>query len=86
MEIKEKFIVSEDVNLILNGNNALNYSYNDNGIIIPSLAVIESLRRNLNAILNKIFNGSVKTISEEALKCSMNENKYKCGDYPHCYA
>ena len=69
--IKNGIVFSNDILNILNGYNAINYSYNDNGIITPSNNLIESLRKDFSNTVNKIFNGNTTIISEEEMKSSI---------------
>lgn len=44
-KIREGIVFSNDIERILKGNNALQFKYLDNGLIIPSSNYIEVLRK-----------------------------------------
>ena len=82
--IKKGIVFSNDIERILNGYNAINFSYNQNGIVVPNKTLIENLRQDFNTTVNKIFTKTT-TITEEEMLTSI----YKCispflGRYPHC--
>ena len=78
-EIKDGIVYSNDIELILNGYNNLDYNYN--GIILPST---EELRKDFKRTTEKIF-PKVTIISEEDMISSMSTViKDVLGIYPHC--
>ena len=82
MKIKEGIVFSNDVERIISGNNALNYSYEKNGIVLPN--DISDLRKSFLNDTNKIFNGKVTIISEDEMLCSLYESIQDVfGRYPH---
>lgn len=84
MKIIEKGIVfSEDIELILNGNNALNYSYKDKGMIVPDKTFIKNLRMDFYKLAKFVYNTNIVIVTEQEMIDAMNNivNEYK-GRYP----
>ena len=80
-KINEGIVYSNDIMLILNGYNNLNYNYN--GLLLPSN--IEDLRKDFKKTTERIF-PKVTIISEEDMISSMsNAIKDVLGIYPHCF-
>ena len=85
--IEKGIVFSNDIERILKGNNALEFSYEENGMNIPSSNFIESLRDDFRNDVNKIFEGSVTILSEEEMLESIYSNiSDVLGRYPHCIA
>lgn len=83
--IKEGIVFSNDIQRILEGYNAINYSYNQNGILIPTKNFIEELRKDFTKTTNKIFENKTTTIKEEEMLTSIYESILPfLGIYPHC--
>jgi len=81
IKINEGIVYSNDINLILNGYNNLDYNYNK--ILLPSN--IEDLRKDFKKTTEGIF-PKVTIISEEDMISSMsNAIKDVLGIYPHCF-
>ena len=79
-EIKEGIVYSNDIELILNGYNNLDYNYE--GIIIPSN--IELLRKDFKKTVDSIFTKTT-IVSEEDMILSISDSiKDVLGIYPHC--
>ena len=79
-EIEEGIVYSNDINLILNGYNNLDYNYNN--LILPSN--IEALREDFKKTTEGIF-PKVTIISEDDMISSMsNAIRDVLGIYPHC--
>ena len=68
--INDKIIISEDLWLIINGFNALDFSFKDHGISIPSTKIIELLRKDFSKQAQKVY-GNVCFISEDEMKGSI---------------
>lgn len=82
--IKKGIVFSNDIQNILNGYNAINYSYNKNGMIIPQTQFIENLRKDFSNTVNKIFNGKTTIITEEEMKYSIESSiQDVLARYPH---
>lgn len=82
--IKEGIVFSNDIQRILKGYNAINFSYNKQGIKIPNKNFIENLRKDFTTTVNKIFTKTT-TITEEEMLESMCFSIYPfLGIYPHC--
>ena len=82
-KINEGIVYSNDINLILNGYNNLDYNYP--GIVIPSKSFIEDLRKDFKKQVDQIFKKTT-IISEEDMVLSIyNSIKDVLGIYPHCF-
>ena len=83
MKVIEKgIVISEDINRILNGNNALSYNYNEKGILVPNKSVIRDIRKDFKKDLKKIFDCTV-IVSEDDITESMKNLVHKhAGTYP----
>lgn len=84
--IKNGIVFSDDIQRILNGYNAINYSYNQNGMIIPSQNFIESLRKDFSTTVNKIFTKTTTITEEEMLASIYSSISTFLGRYPHCFS
>lgn len=82
--IKEGIVFSNDIERILQGYNAINYSYNKQGITIPNNYFIESLRQDFTTTVNKIFTKTTTITEEEMLDSIYNSILPFLGRYPHC--
>lgn len=85
-KINNCIVFSDDINKILEGNNALNFNYQEKGIILPSLSFIENLRLDFKKNVDKIFENKTLIISE----AEMDESLDAClkdifGRYPHSF-
>ena len=83
-KIKEGIVFSNDIKRILNGYNAINYSYNQQGIIIPNDYFIESLRQDFENTVKKIFTKTTTITEEEMLDSIYTSILPFLGRYPHC--
>ncbi len=82
--IKEGIVFSNDIKRILEGYNAINFSYNKQGIIIPNENTIEELRKDFNNTVNKIFTKTTTITEEEMLESIYSSISPFLGQYPHC--
>jgi hypothetical protein len=82
--IKEGIVFSNDIQKILEGYNAINYSYNKQGIIIPNKNFIESLRQDFTTTVNQIFTKTTIVTEEEMLESIYSSISPFLGYYPHC--
>lgn len=81
--IKKGIVFSNDIKNILNGYNAISYSYNSKGIITPKKNYIETLRTDFKNTVNKIFNETT-IIPEEDMKDSIYSSiQDVISRYPH---
>lgn len=71
--IENGIVYSNDIYRILKGNNALNYNYQNKGMIIPNEETINEIRSNFVKDTNAIFNNQVTIVSEEEMVTGMNE-------------
>ena len=78
-EIKKGVVFSNDINLILNGKNSLNYQYSDKGIIVPTDSFIRELRDDFKRISKRTYGDDVVIIDEYSMSYYMNMflDKYK---------
>lgn len=81
--IKNGIVFSNDIQRILDGYNAINYSYNQNGMVIPSQNFIENLRQDFNTTVNKIFTKATTITEEEMLTSIYKSISPFLGRYPH---
>lgn len=83
-EIRKGIVFSNDINYILNGKNALNFSYEEKGIVVPDGTFINTLRDSFRCDVNYIFNGQVIILSEEEMFYGLYDKvKDIIGRYPH---
>lgn len=82
--IKEGIVFSNDIQRILEGYNAINFSYNKQGIIIPNKNYIESLRKNFTTTVNNIFTTTTIITESEMLESIYSSISPFLGVYPHC--
>lgn len=86
-KIKKGIVFSNDIEWILKGNNALKFSYENNGMIIPESGFILKLRENFRSDVRRIFNDQVVILTEEEMLYSIFEQiKDVIGRYPHSIA
>lgn len=78
-KINKGIVFSDDIKRILSGINAFDYRYE----FVPDDGVISEIRDDFAQDVNKIFNGNVAIIGEEAM---MRVNQLIMGDYPHCHS
>lgn len=72
-KLESGIVFSNDIERILQGKNALNYSYERNGLILPEKGFIKRLRDDFKKDTNMIFNGQSIVIEEEDMLSSMQE-------------
>lgn len=83
-KIKNGTVFSNDIEYILKGNNALDFNYQNNGMIVPNSSFIKELRDWFKTDVNKIFNGKVVILSEEEMLSSIYSSISDIiGRYPH---
>lgn len=82
--IKEGIVFSNDIQRILEGYNAINFSYNKQGIIIPNKNYIESLRKDFTTTVNNIFTTTTIITESEMLESIYSSISPFSGVYPHC--
>ena len=82
--IKEGIVFSNDIQRILKGYNAIKYSYNQQGIIIPKENTIEDLRKDFTTTVNKIFTKTTTITEKEMLESIYSSISPFLGNYPHC--
>jgi hypothetical protein len=82
--IKKGIVFSNDIQRILEGYNAINFSYNNQGIIIPNKNFIESLRKDFTTTVNKIFTQTTTIQESEMLESIYTSISPFLGRYPHC--
>lgn len=72
--INNGIVFSNDIKKILEGNNALDFSYKKSGIIPPSEDFIEQLRLDFRKDVNKIFDNKALILNEEEMLESMSKS------------
>ncbi len=83
--IEDGIVFSNDIERILKGNNALDFSYVDNGIMLPEESFFKEIRKNFYDDAFKIFDGKIKILEEnEMLDGIYNTTLDVLGKYPHC--
>lgn len=83
--INEGIVFSNDIKTILDGNNALDFNYQGNGLILPSQNTISYIRESFFKETKNIFNNRVTIITEEQMLEGLNSSLsdvYMV--YPHC--
>lgn len=82
--INEGIVFSNDIKRILNGYNAINFSYNQQGMIIPNNSFIENIRKDFNNTVNTIFNKTTIIDESEMLESLNLSISPFLGRYPNC--
>ena len=82
--IKKGIVFSNDIQRILEGYNAISFSYNQQDIIIPNKNFIESLRKDFTTTVNKIFTQTTTIQESEMLESIYTSISPFLGRYPHC--
>ena len=83
-KIEKGIVFSNDIYRIMNGQNALDFNYVENGIIIPSKEKIEFLRKDFRKDVNSIFNNETTIFTEEEMEDFLYESLEDCRELPHC--
>lgn len=71
--INNCIVFSNDIGMILDGNNALNFNYKEAGIIPPNKDFLGQLRLEFKKDVNKIFDNKTLILSEEEMLESINK-------------
>ena len=71
--IKNGVVFSNDINLIMQGKNALKFKYQDNGLIVPDKSFITDLREDFKKDSIKAYGEEVTIVSEEEMTYYMNK-------------
>ena len=82
--IKEGIVFSNDIQRILNGYNAINFSYSKKGISIPQNNFIENLRQDFKNTVDKIFTKTTIITEQEMLESITDSILPFLWRYPHC--
>ena len=82
-KINEGIVFSNDIFRILKGENALNFNYEQKGMVIPSEKQIEFLRKDFLRDVNRIFNNKVKVITEDEMENYLYTSLEDVMEYPH---
>ena len=80
--IDNGIVFSYDINRIMEGQNALGFSYNDKGLIVPNANQIQNLRDDFEKDVNRIFEGKVTILSENDMDSYLNDSIENDLDYP----
>ncbi len=82
--IDDKIVFSEDIKMIMDGKNALDFSYQDKGIVLPEESFYEDIRQDFYEETMKIFDGNVSVLSEEEMYEGIHSVVSDVfGRYPH---
>lgn len=84
-KIEDGIVFSNDIKTILEGQNALDFNYQANGLVVPKENTISFLRKSFLNETKRIFNNRVTIISESEMQESLENSLrdvYKV--YPHC--
>ena len=81
--IDEGIVYSNDINLILNGYNNLDYNYK--GLLMPDAWFIGELRRQFKRTVDKIFKKTTIISEEEMIRSIITSIRDVFGIYPHCF-
>lgn len=80
--IERGIVISEDIQRILQGHNALGYKYDEHGILVPNKHVIEDIRKDFKQQMDKIFE-NVVIVKEDDITESMKKlAKRYSGKFP----
>ena len=83
-KISKGIVFSNDIEYILKGNNALDFNYENRGMMIPSSSFIKNLRIWFKKDVDKIFDGQVVILSEEEMISGIyNSISDVIGRFPH---
>jgi len=82
-KVNKGIIFSNDIYRILKGQNALDFSYEQNGLVIPSEKQIEKLKEDFKKDTNRIFDNEVTIFSEEEVERVLYSSLEDCYGYPH---
>lgn len=84
IKVEEGIVFSNDIYRILQGQNALDFDYSANGLIIPTKEQIEFLRADFEKDVRTIFNNKVTIFSEEQMEDFLSTALDNVREYPHC--
>ena len=84
IKIEDGIVFSNDIYRILQGQNALDFDYSSNGLIIPTREQIEFLRADFEEDVRRIFNNNVTIFSEEQMEDFLYTSLENVKEYPHC--
>lgn len=84
-KIDKGIVFSNDIFRIMKGQNALDFDYKQNGLIIPNEEQIERLREDFKKDVNRIFNNEVTIFSEKEMEEFLYSSLEDSWDYPHCF-
>ncbi len=84
IKVEDGIVFSNDIYRILQGQNALDYDYSANGLIIPSREQIEFLRVDFARDVKRIFDNKVTIFSEEQMEGFLSGALDSVREYPHC--
>ena len=81
--IRDGIVYSNDIYLILQGYNNLDYNYK--GLIIPEAWFIEELRKQFKRTVDKIFSKTTIISEEDMISSIYSSIRDVLGIYPHCF-
>lgn len=80
--VQSGIVFSNDIFRIMQGQNALGFDYNKNGLIIPNERQIEVMRNDFKKDVNRIFNGDVTIFSEEEMDGFLYDSLADSWEFP----
>ncbi|MBQ8131815.1 MAG: hypothetical protein IJ193_04930 [Bacilli bacterium] len=83
-KLEDGIVFSNDIERILKGKNAIDYSYEENGLVLPESSFIKRLREDFKKDTSRIFQGkSIIVEEEEMLKAMVDAIRDVYGRVPH---
>lgn len=83
-KIEKGIVFSNEIYRIMNGQNALDFNYEQNGLIIPTKKQIDILRKDFRKDVNRIFNNETTIFEENEMEKFLYDALEDCRDFPHC--
>lgn len=84
VKVEDGIVFSNDIYRILQGQNALDFDYSANGLIIPSKEQIDFIRADFEKDVRRIFDDKVTIFSEEQMEEFLSTALDSVREYPHC--
>lgn len=82
-KVEKGIVFSNDIYRILKGINAIDFSYRDSGMVIPSENDIDVLRNDFEKDVRRMFKGDVTIFSEDEMEDSLYWSLMDVINYPH---
>ena len=85
-KVNSRIVFSNDIYRILQGQNALDFDYTKNGLMLPTKKQISVLREDFKKDVNRFFENDVTIFSEEKMEDFLYSSIDDCISYPHCFS